>query len=247
MKYIKKYILLLLYYVKKVLTLLRDKCLPENENSKPIYLSSFKLYQKEELEKCYDHFKKYFKSSLFLETNELRKYAIQRASEYDKDDRGFYLEFGVWKGRTINYLSRFVKEIYGFDSFKGLREDWVGVENKPKGKFDLGEKIPSLNKNVLPVKGWIQDTLEIFLQEKKPEIKFIHIDVDTYETTKFILEKTKPYMAKNTIILFDELYNFPGWDVGEYKALTEVFSEDQYKFLAFSMKGQQAAVEIMSN
>ena len=32
MKYIKKYILLLLYYVKKVLTLLRDKCLPENEN-----------------------------------------------------------------------------------------------------------------------------------------------------------------------------------------------------------------------
>ena len=77
----------------------------------------------------------------------------------------YYLEFGVWKGRTINYLSRFVKEIYGFDSFKGLREDWVGVENKPKGKFDLGEKIPSLNKNVLPVKGWIQDTLEIFLQE----------------------------------------------------------------------------------
>ena len=30
-------------------------------------------------------------------------------------------------------------------------------------------------------------------------------------------------MAKDSIIIFDELYNYPGWDVGEYKALKEVF------------------------
>ena len=40
-------------------------------------------------------------------------------------------------------------------------------------------------------------------------------------------------MVKKSIILFDELYNIPGWDVGEYKALTEVFSENEYKFIAF--------------
>ena len=47
--------------------------------------------------------------------------------ESDKDENFFYLEFGVWKGESINFLSSFLNkgEIYGFDSFKGLREDWL--------------------------------------------------------------------------------------------------------------------------
>ena len=52
----------------------------------------------------------------------------------------FYLEFGVWKGESINFLSSFLNkgEIYGFDSFKGLREDWLGgYINHSKGKYDL--------------------------------------------------------------------------------------------------------------
>jgi hypothetical protein len=44
--------------------------------------------------------------------------------------------------------------------------------------------------------------------------------------------------------LFDELYNFPGWDVGEYRALTEVFDESEYTFLAFRQDGTQAVIEI---
>ena len=35
-------------------------------------------------------------------------------------------------------------------------------------------------------------------------------------------------------ILFDELYNFTGWEVGEYKALIETFEESEYSFKAFS-------------
>ena len=34
------------------------------------------------------------------------------------------------------------------------------------------------------------------------------MDVDTYETTKFILETIKPNLINGAIILFDELYNF---------------------------------------
>lgn len=69
--------------------------------------------------------------------------------------------------------------------------------------------------------------------------------MDTYETTKFVLNKIKPYLIKNCIILFDELYNFPGWDVGEYKALTETFNESEYKFIAFSSDGLQAVIKII--
>ena len=110
----------------------------------------------------------------------------------------------------------------------------------------LKKKIPDLPDNVIPVKGWIQDTLPPFLIEKDPKINFVHIDVDTYETTKFILDLIKPRLVKGALILFDELYNFEGWDVGEYKALTEVFKESEYKFEAFAHDGQQALIKILN-
>ena len=83
-----------------------------------------------------------------------------------------------------------------------------------------------------------------FLGEKKPKIKFVHVDCDTYETTKFILKNIKPYLSKGTIILFDEFYNFSGWSVGEYKALIETFEEKEYKYLAFSHNKGNVAIEL---
>jgi hypothetical protein len=71
------------------------------------------------------------------------------------------------------------------------------------------------------------------------------MDMDTYETTKFILTNIKPYISKNCIILFDEFYNFPGWDVGEYKALKEVFNDNEYKFLSFAKDGNQTTIQIL--
>lgn len=84
--------------------------------------------------------------------------------------------------------------------------------------------------------GRIQDTLPSFLSEKKPKINFMHIDKDTYETAKFILENTKKYLSKNLIIVFDELYNFPGWDIGEYKALTETLLLMSINLLGFLLR-----------
>ena len=71
------------------------------------------------------------------------------------------------------------------------------------------------------------------------------MDMDTYETTKFVLSSLKPYISKKCIILFDELYNFPGWEVGEYKALQEVFNENEYEFLAFSKIKTQVVIQIL--
>ena len=71
------------------------------------------------------------------------------------------------------------------------------------------------------------------------------MDLDTYDSSKFVLEKVKPYIQKNCIIIFDELYNYPGWDVGEYKALQEVFTENEYKFLAFTAEGTSCVIQIL--
>ncbi len=106
-------------------------------------------------------------------------------------------------------------------------------------------KLPKVNSNVNLIKGLVQETLPNFLKDKTTKkIAFMHMDLDVYESSRYVLEKTKPYLARGSIILFDELYNYPGWSVGEYKALNEVFNEKEYKIIAFSKHGWEAVVEI---
>ena len=68
--------------------------------------------------------------------------------------------------------------------------------------------------------------------------------MDTYPSTKYALERLKPFFNKDAIIIFDELYNYPGWKSGEYKALKEVFKDDEYIFKAFNVLGGQVVIQI---
>jgi hypothetical protein len=201
----------------------------------------FEKYQRENLDESYNCFKKYFSKSIFLKGDKIKIFAILKALEIK--DEGLYLEFGVHKGKSINFLSNLIKDkiIYGFDSFEGLKEDWKGTQ-ATKGTFNLNGKIPSLNKNVSPIKGWIQDTLPIFLK-RSDNINFVHIDVDTYDTSNFILKNIKPFLNNGAVILFDELYNCIGWEENEYKALIENFNEKEYDYLAFSKEGSQVLIK----
>lgn len=229
-------------YIKKFLNQISKAIytvIPKQFKNKTIY----DLYVEEEKKKCFDHFKKYFKSSIFLPSREIREYAIKKSIEQDPNKNFTYLEFGVGGGLSINYFADFVNKIYGFDSFKGLNEDWLGF-TKAKGTFAKIYKELSFKSNVIIVKGLVQETLEKFLLENNPKINFVHMDMDTYKTSKYILEKIKPYLNKNSIILFDQLYNFSGWDVGEYKALKEVFDDKDYIFKAFSSDNRRVVIEI---
>tara|TARA_B100000941_G_scaffold286898_1_gene261180 strand:- start:1161 stop:1916 length:756 start_codon:yes stop_codon:yes gene_type:complete len=220
-----------------------------------VYSYPKKAYQRfceDEMEDSYQNFKKYFYTSLIMKQKYLKPWVIKRSLENDQDPNNFYLEFGVHLGRSIKVFSEFLKNknngkdrlIYGFDNFTGLKEDWHGTSGALH--LDEKEKLPKVNRNVILIKGWIQDTLEKFLSENNvSRISFINIDVDTYETTKYILPLIKPYLFSGSIIIFDEIYNFPGWKVGEYKALIEEFKDEEYKFIAFSDDGKQAAIEII--
>ena len=196
-----------------------------------------------EILQCFNHFEKHLRNSVHLDVWDIRKYAIEKSLLNDKEKNKFYLEFGVFKGDSANFFSEYVNKLYAFDSFEGLREDWVGTGNS-KGHFNLDKKIPKLNKNIEPIVGFIQDTLEDFLKKHNPKINFAHMDMDTYESTKYALEKLKPYLIKDSIILFDELYNFPGWRNGEYKALQETFDESEYKFRAFAAHGIKVVIQL---
>ena len=238
----RAYVMPILKMIRKALNVLKKYAYPNYKS----YPSVYDMYKEEQIKNCYQHFKKFLKTAVLLNSEKIRSHAINLAKENDKDSNNFYLEFGVFSGTSINFFSENInKNIYGFDSFEGLKEDWLGT-SVIKGTFDLKKKIPKLNSNVVPISGWIQDTLPKFLDENKPKINFVHMDVDTYESSKFVLENIKPFLIKGAIILFDELYNFEGWDVGEYKALTETFEEKEYSFISFSTDTSQAAIKILN-
>jgi hypothetical protein len=202
-------------------------------------------FRKEECEESYQHFKKYFDSSVLFESEEsIREYALKeslRNSDKNKNEcDGLYFEFGVFKGASINQfaqiLSRHKKSIYGFDSFYGLDEDWFGTSD-PKGTFNLDGAPPKVENNVKLIVGKVQETLPVFLKKHSDKkINFIHLDLDTYSATKLVLQNIKPFLNEGCILLFDELYNYSGWRVGEHKALMEIFEEKEFKYIAFQAR-----------
>ena len=132
------------------------------------------------------------------------KYAL---SQVELD--GLYLEFGVFKGTTINLISSEKKDkiIYGFDSFEGLPEDWTARE--PKGTFDVEGNFPQVNKNVRLIKGWFNNTLPNFVEEHSENCAFIHVDSDLYSSAKTVFSFLKDRIISGTVIVFDEyIYTF---------------------------------------
>jgi len=125
-----------------------------------------------------------------------------------------YLEFGVYKGETINFFaklntnpkSRFV----GFDTFTGLPEAWVEFSRiTHSGGFDTGGQPPRSNDaRISFVKGLFQEALPGFLQGfKSAGHLLIHNDSDLYSSTLFVLTSMNEYIPAGSIVVFDEFYS----------------------------------------
>jgi hypothetical protein len=135
---------------------------------------------------------------------------------------GLYLEFGVYKGESLNYIASLVenKTVYGFDSFEGMPEEWITV---PIGRFKL-DKLPKVRSNARLVVGWFQKSLIPFLEEHDENVAFINLDAVLYSSTSYVLFTLaeKGRLQRGTVIQFDEIFNYLGWwEGGEYKALQD--------------------------
>lgn len=176
---------------------------------------------------------------------ELLSYAMGKVSV-----DGLVLEFGVHTGETVNHISAYFggKNVYGFDSFVGLKEDWKGQHKMVAGSFDLGGIPPAVNANVKLVKGWFDETLPNFVSQfEHANIAFMHVDSDTYESAKTIFELLGNRLIKGSVIVFDEYLNYRGWKIGEYKAWQEFCAENKvaYEYLGFSVHGEQVALKVV--
>lgn len=160
---------------------------------------------------------------------------------------GLWIEFGVFSGRTINFISSLNpnQTIFGFDSFIGLPEDWRG--NMTKGWFDCHGKMPDVNGNVTLIAGWFDATLPKFLKKyPKRHISFLHIYSDIYSSAKTILFNCHEKIIRGTIIVFDEFYNYQGYEHHEYKAWKEYCEtfNVKFKYIGHTLS-EQVMVEVL--
>jgi hypothetical protein len=145
---------------------------------------------------------------------------------------GFWGEFGVFRGGTLllahkklnshSTNCRFSGTIVGFDSFAGLPEKWrAGFDAGAFGEADLysivRRKLPA---EVELYKGWFQDSISLFLT-KHPRMPaaFIHLDADLFSSTMIALSMMNNRIVPGTVLCFDELHSYPGYEKHEILAL----------------------------
>jgi hypothetical protein len=163
---------------------------------------------------------------------------------------GMALEFGVFAGTTLRVIARERggRDVYGFDSFEGLPEDWrAGFQEGFFGGDMLPSGPPSVPGARL-VTGWFHETLPDFLAEHPEPVAFLHIDADLYSSARTVLELVGPRLRAGSVIVFDEFFNYPGWRDGEYRAWTEYLRTSgwSYRYEAFTVDNEQVVVRLTS-
>ncbi|MDU2148405.1 MAG: TylF/MycF/NovP-related O-methyltransferase [Paeniclostridium sordellii] len=151
---------------------------------------------------------------------------------------GEVLEFGVYKGASIIRFATYrellentySRKIIGFDIFGEFPKTDNDDDNKFIQRFEeqggngiSKEALEDFIKhkkinNIELIKGNVFDTLDEFLEKNKQiKISLLHLDLDVYKPTKFILEKLYERMIPGGIIVFD--------DYGTVKGATDAIDE----------------------
>ncbi len=162
-------------------------------------------------------------------------------------DDGLFLEFGVYKGDSINRLAELKPGVrwYGFDSFVGLPEAWT--PGARAGAFSIEGKLPPVRDNVTLIKGFFEQTLAPFAAEHPDAgVVFLHIDCDLYSATKSVFERLGDRLRPGCIIVFDEFINYAGWQDAEYKAFMEFVAAKgrTFEYIGYVRTGGQVAVRL---
>ena len=155
---------------------------------------------------------------------------------------GDIVECGVFKGSGFMYWLKLIKlfasqeqrMVIGFDTFKSFSDSLLDYEKKsaqsfvneaffegvdPEEIIDNAKSGGFLNSQLIA-----GDVLETIPKYKKDNpgfrISLLHLDLDTYQGTKIVLENFYDLVTPGGIILLDE-YGKRGW--GESDAVDEFF------------------------
>ena len=135
--------------------------------------------------------------------------------------KGYFLEFGVFQGKTINFVAERISNdqlIYGFDSWQGIPDDWhisqslMDPEKSimfKKGSWSANGSLPNVKPNVRLISGLFEESLPNFCQEHFTEnniTSYLHVDCDLYSSTKTVFDFIGRTLASGSVIVFDEYH-----------------------------------------
>jgi predicted O-methyltransferase YrrM len=160
-----------------------------------------------------------------------------------RGQNGLILEFGVYRGASITHIAERCpgETIYGFDSFRGLPDQWRGKRFSPDN-FNLQGALPKVPANVRLLAGWFQETLPPFLAANQETVSFLHVDCDLYDSTAYVLGALRERLAEGAVLVFDEFFNYHGFRLHEFRAFHEFIAETGRNFTYASYAGQQVTV-----
>ena len=158
---------------------------------------------------------------------------------------GLALEFGVFEGRSLEVIAegRGRRDVYGFDSFQGLPEDYR--PHVRAGAFATSG-LPEVAGAELVV-GWFQDTLPGILATHPGPVHLLHVDGDPYSSAVTVLEHVGPRLVPGSVVLFDEFFNFPGWEQHEYRAWQEHLARTgaRVSYEAYTSNNEQVVARLL--
>ena len=156
---------------------------------------------------------------------------------------GMALEFGVYTGTTLKIIAAERDGgVFGFDSFDGLPEDWrVGFASGTFG-VDAPPEVPGADLVV----GLFDATLPGFLAAHPGPVDLLHIDADLYSSAVTVLEQVGPRLRPGSVVVFDEFFNYPGWEAHEARAWAEYVDTHQvsFRYAAYTLADEQVVLQI---
>lgn len=184
---------------------------------------------------------------------------------------GVILDIGVGRGSSLFTWAKlseifepvnYTREIHGFDTFLGMNKIDSKDKNKKKTNFNIFKprensyenikksiKLFNINRKLSHIdkvflyKGDVEKTILKFEKENPHAlVSLLHLDVDIYKPTKFVLKRIIKRMPKGAIILFGELSTklYPG----ETQALLETLDIKKKSIKRFPFSTTMSYLEI---
>ncbi|WP_426954263.1 TylF/MycF/NovP-related O-methyltransferase [Muricoccus radiodurans] len=161
-------------------------------------------------------------------------------------DEGLVLEFGVFQTTSINHTAGRLpgRLVHSFASFEGLPDFWR-PDFEP-GMFSTDGRLPPVRANVRLIKGWFDASLPAFCRAGRAPIALLHVDCDLYSSTRCVFDQLGNRLIQGSIIVFDELFNYPGREDHEFRAFTAFAAARtlSYEYLAFNAEHEQVAIRV---
>ena len=158
---------------------------------------------------------------------------------------GLTLECGVYFGRSLSIIAAHTAgAVHGFDSFQGLPEAWNA--NEGAGAYSTAGRLPAVAANVTLHTGWFEDTLPPFFAANPGPIRLLHIDCDLYSSTRTVLAEAEPRLVPGSVIVFDDLLGYPGYEQHELRAFEEFVAATglRWELLGATLLGREVAMRI---